>query len=174
MQQYIYHGIPEPMEGNVLKPLNRLKYEHPDRYAQHVAKYADREELLHRKIPLLNCLWNDVLQFLPIHPEKVFRQQLELGLISKIPAYRFFEIDTRDIDRKRTVVYFKNGPMRDDFEVKWLDEVNLADLQDIPSETVQYYKSLINSGELPFNYQFIPHILYLGNVNISGTKIITL
>ena len=48
-----------------------MKDQHPAVYEEHVKKYKGRERLLRREIPLLNCLWNDVLHISPIHPQLV-------------------------------------------------------------------------------------------------------
>ena len=155
-------------------PLNHLQVVLPDLYQTYSAKYKGREQIMQRRIPLLNCLWSDVVQFLPLHPQQIFELQKELGLIPEVPPYRFFEIDVTLLDPGKTVVYFKTAPGEENVTVKWLRDVGLADLQTIPDATRQYYESLLGSGELPFNYQFIPHVLYQGTVDISTTPIIAL
>ena len=162
------------MEGNTLLPLNDMQSSHPELYKLHRAKYEGREEVMKRQIPLLGCLWNDVVQFLPVHPSKVFELQVELGLIPEVPSYKFFEIEADCLDPDKTVVYFKTAPGEENTEVKWLRDVDFAQLQEIPQATVDYYKSLVGTGELPFNYQFIPHVLYQGSVDVSKAPIISL
>jgi hypothetical protein len=171
---FIYHGVPEPMAGNQLIPLNQIRSILPNVLEKNLEKYKGREEILERKIPLLECLWNDVVQFLPLHPHKVFEAQKELRLISSLPPYKFYEIDLSNLDPTKTVVFFKTAPGEENVKVKWLSEVNLKSLQEIPKATRRYYESLIGTGELPFNYQFIPHLLYRGMVDISDANIFTL
>jgi len=171
---YIYHAVPERMEGDTLIPLNQMRTSHPGLYAQYLQKYKGREELLQRKVPLIGCLWNDVVQFLPLHPSKIFQLQQKLGLIDKIPPYKYFQIELASLDPKKTVVYFKNAPGEENALVKGLQSVDFAQLQEIPSATINYFTSLIDTGELPFNYQFVPHVLYKGAVDISKSSVITL
>lgn len=171
---YMYHGVPEQMVGHELIPLNSMIESQSDLYNRYREKYKGREEMLERHIPLLDCLWNDVVQFLPLDPREVFQLQVELGLIPDMPSYRFFEIDTAQLDSGATVVYFKTAPGEENVTVKWLKDVTWEDLQTIPKATVDYYKSLQGTGELPFNYQFIPHILYKGSVDISQASVIEL
>jgi hypothetical protein len=171
---FIYHGVPEPMIGNRLFPLNQMQSTMPEIHKNNLRKYDGREEVLKRNIPLLDCLWNDVVQFLPLHPQKVFELQKELGLISTIPPYKFYEIDLSTLDPKKTVIFFKSAPGEENTNVRWLGDVDFASLQEIPEATADYYKSLIGTGELPFNYQFVPHISYKGTVDISGVRIVTL
>lgn len=171
---FIYHGIPEQMVGDQLIPLNQMQDKMPEIRAKNLEKYKNREEILERKIPLLDCLWNDVLQFLPLHPQKVFELQKSLGLISEVPSYKYYEIDLETLDADKTVVFFKTAPGDENTEVKWLVDVDFSVIQDIPRATMDYYKSLVGTGQPPFNYQFIPHIVYKGVINIADLPIITL
>lgn len=171
---FVYHSVPEKMVGSLLVPLNQMQASMPELYKNYLEKYAGRKEILERRIPLLDCLWNDVVQFLPLHPQEVFKLQVKFGLIPKIPPYKFFEVDISSLDPKNTVVYFKTAPGEENITVKWLRDVEFAELQTIPETTINYYKSLIDTGELPFNYQFIPHVLYKGPISTKDLRIITL
>lgn len=171
---YVYHGVPETMFGNELVPLNAMRGDMEDIAKLHRQKYDGRESVMQRRIPLLNCLWNDVVQFLPVDPEKVFSLQVALGLLREIPHYRFYKIDISTIALDNTVVYFKDTPGEDSAHVKWLQDVDFSDLQTIPPATERYYRTLLGKDELPFNFQFIPHVLHQGNVDISQATVITL
>ncbi len=107
---FIYHGVPEDMHGTKLIPLNRMREEMSEVFDAAVKKYDGRKQVIQRRIPLLDCLWNDVIQFLPLHPQKVFELQQSLGLIPAVPPYKFFKIDIRKLDPDKTVVYFKTAP----------------------------------------------------------------
>lgn len=50
----------------------------------------------------------------------------------------------------------------------------LSLVKEIPEAMVKYYTSMIGTDEPVFNYQFVPHILYKGNVDISGSEIISI
>lgn len=162
------------MAGNTLIPLNAMQTAQPKLYEDYTQKYAGREEVMRRTIPLLDCLWNDAVQFLPLHPQKVFELQHDMGLILEIPPYRFYQIPLELLDPEKTVVFFKTAAGEENTEVKWLNNVGFESLQTIPEATIDYYKSFVGSGELPFNYQFVPHLLYAGTVDISTSPIITL
>ena len=155
-------------------PLSGMQHAHPDLYAKYRVSYEDREEIMQRKIPLLDCLWNDVVQFLPLHPRKVFELQVEIGLIPEIQPHKFYEINLNQLEPQKTVVFFKTEPGEENIEVKWLKDVDFTALQDIPKATRDYFKSLVGKAEEPFNYQFIPHVLYGGNLDVSNTKLITI
>ena len=171
---YIYHGVPSPMIGTKLVPLNKMPRYMSEIHSLHLSKYKGREEILNRKVPLLDCLWNDVVQFVPFNPRKIFELQVELKLISKVPDYKFFEINLDVVDPKKTVVFFKNRPGEENIIVKWIDDIDFEQIQEIPQATINYFKSMIGAGEPPLNYQFVPHIVHKGTVEISNSKIITL
>ena len=171
---YFYHGIPEDMKGSELIPLNKMLEVDPELQAQYLEKYKGREEILERKIPLLDCLWNDVVQLLPLHPRQLFGLQKELGLIPEIPDYKYYQIDTSTLDPSQTVVYFKTAPGKENVTVKWLKDVQLEELQSIPEATRKYYESMVGTGEPVFNYQFVPHIIYKGAVDVSSAQVINL
>ena len=101
---YIYHGLPENMKGDTLIPLSQMETVDPKQHNKYLEKYKGREEVLERRIPLLDCLWSDVVQLLPLHPEKVFACQLELGLINEVPEYKYLKIDLNLLDPEKTIV----------------------------------------------------------------------
>lgn len=167
---YFYHGVPPDFEGRELMSLTKLHQHRPDLYAKYLEKYKDREEILERQIPLLNCLWNDVIQLLPINPLPLFELQQELGIITEIPDYSYFQIDSDLLDESDAVVYFKSAPGEENITVEWLRNVNLDELQSIPEATQRYYESMVGTGEPVFNYQFVPHIIYKGTIDVSNLQ----
>lgn len=171
---YVYHGIPHNMIGTNLVPLNKMGEELKEVKALHLSKYEGREEVLNRRIELLDCLWNDVVQFLPMDPQKVFEKQVELGLIPSVPPYKFFKIPVSLLDPNKTVVFFKTAPGEENVTTKWLTDVNFEELSEIPPATIAYYETLTGTGELPFNYQFIPHVVSMDEIDVSGAQIVTL
>ncbi len=66
---YLYHSVPKNLQGNILYPLNTLKEKHPEIYEQQVSKYVGREHMTQQRIPILDCLWNDVLHFSAVNPK---------------------------------------------------------------------------------------------------------
>jgi len=171
---YLYHGIPEDMKGSELIPLNKMLEVDADLRAKYLEKYKGRESILERKIPLLDCLWNDVVQLLPLNPRPLFELQKELGLIAEIPDYHYYQIDISALDPPKTVIYFKTAPGEENVTVKWLKDVNLDELQGIPEATRKYYESMVGTGEPVFNYQFVPHVVYGGTIDVSTTQVINL
>lgn len=94
MQEFIYHMVPNQMVGDKLIPLNSLKTTYPYLYEKYTKKYLDhpeRSKLLQRCIPRLNCLWNDVIHLLPIHPHYNFNTLSNLGIKTKEEVH-FYKI----------------------------------------------------------------------------------
>src|SRR5687767_13236025 len=87
----IYHRRPDDLFGQTLYPLNRLKDVAPEQYARQRAKYEGREALCDFRVPHLNCLWNDVLHFSPVHPAKLRELCVAVGLRWKEADW--FELD---------------------------------------------------------------------------------
>ena len=162
------------MKGMELIPLNKMLEVDPDLRAKYLEKYKGREEILERKLPLLDCLWNDVVQLLPLHPRQLFELQKELGLITEIPDYKYYQINTSTLDPSQTVVYFKTAPGEENVTVKWFKDVQLEELQSISEATRKYYESMVDTGEPVFNYQFVPHIIYKGAIDVSSAQVINL
>src|SRR5262245_12566503 len=72
---FVYHRLPK-MHGKTLFPLNRMPDELADLRSAATKKYSWRVEVMSGKLPLLNCLWNDVLHFSPLHPNLLYEAQL--------------------------------------------------------------------------------------------------
>ncbi len=172
---FIYHGVPEKMIGDVLQPLNVLKSMDQNIYNSKTSKYKGREEVMQQEVQILNCRWGDVLNCLPFHPQKIFDLQKQMGLIQKVEPYRFYEIDTdKDLDIKKAVIFFKTAPGTKHISFKPAIEVDLEALDFIPEATIAYYRTLVGTGQMPFNYQFVPHFLYQGSINTKNLKVVTL
>lgn len=162
------------MKGSELITLNQMFAKDSKLHQKYLKKYEGREEILERRIPLLDCLWNDVVQLLPLHPRKLFELQLRLGLVNEIPDYKYFQINPTILNLHNAAVYFKTAPGEDNVTMKWLKDVKLGELQEIPDATIKYYESMVGTGEPVFNYQFVPHVLYRGSIDISKSKVISI
>lgn len=77
--QYLYHMKPLDMRGTSLMPLSSLKIEYPKLFEEAARKYIGREVIMNEKVFPLNCFWNDVIHFSPIHPSVIFNALEQLG-----------------------------------------------------------------------------------------------
>lgn len=173
---YLYHSVPKNLKGNILYPLNVLKQKHPDIYEQQVSKYAGREQLLKHRIPILDCLWNDVLHFPSVNPREIKQALIEGGGNPDI-IMRYYQVDPKLIPRENAIVYlYAHADIKDK-----LNETNFvsynpdeaAKYSSMPQATKDYYREIIGNGGRPLLYHRIPHILYKGTLDISDVTIVS-
>ena len=166
----IYHLKPRTMQGDTLMPLNQMKEHYPELYTTQLRKYEGREALLTRKIPMLNCLWNDVLFFSPVPPEAV-KEAFET-IIGRWQPARWLCVETDDISISSENAVIKLPDMtreKGDFVVYEKDYIPfvptiLATMRTIPQHTLDYYKSAHEAEQPIFAWHGIPQILYRGNI----------
>lgn len=178
---YVYHMIPKKMTGEVLISLNEIKLIHPELYKTYSKKYSDhpkRSILLLKSIPKLNCLWNDVIFLLPLHPYYVYEALHSLGVNIKRDLM-FYEIPTERLMKNKNAVYFYNkenyiGPASDipDEEIQIIDIISYPECSVLPLDTLAYFTEEHKKGVNFGMFAHIPHILSLGNINIKGVNMI--
>ena len=181
MQKYIYHAVPNEMTGDKLIPLNSLGKIYPHLYQEYSKKYfnhPERPQLLKRQVPKLNCLWNDVIHFLPLHPNHVYEAIKSLGIKTK-EELQFYKIPIQNLKHNKNAIYLYSkenyrGPAEDikETEINIIDIGEYTEMKKIPTATIEYYTIEKEKGN-PFGlYPFIPHLLSLGEVEINGVEII--
>lgn len=169
---YLYHRVPYNLTGKYLMPLNELKKKLPVVYKEHAKKYLKRDALLSMKVPKLNCLWNDALHLIAVHPKKINKALKEAGVNPK--KRKWFKINPKLLDSKKTIVYlYKKRPLNADssefiqFNVKKLPKYSF-----IGKETKKFYKKAILNYQKVFTFHLMPHILYKGKLRISDLEVI--
>ena len=176
---HVYHIVPKEMNGEFLFSLNELRLIHTELYKIYSKKYfdhPDREYLLSRSIPKLNCLWNDVIFLLPLHPYYVYEALNSLGVSIK-NDWMFYEIPTQRLMENKNAVYFYNkenykGPAANisDEEVQIIDIISYQECSALPSDTLVYFTEEHKKGVNFGMFAYIPHILSLGNINVKGVN----
>lgn len=173
--QYLYHQVPKDQQGSILTPLNQLRASNPELYEMGAAKYKEREHIMERRIPILDCLWNDVLHLSPVSPTDLKSALLEAGMQEK--EWSFYQIDPGILDPTNTVTYLHKNI--DQMAVPDVSEFvpfrfkDLPELSQIPETTKQYWKEQYDGGVKPLIFLGIPHILYKGSIDVSVTEIVT-
>lgn len=168
----LYHISKESMEGSILYPLNELKTIYPTAYEREVKKYVGRESLMERRIPILNCLWNDVIHLTAVHPEKVKKALIEVGWVYERKNY--WIIEPSFLEKNKTVVFLyrtDEGYEPEDFIP--FTASDLSKYEELPKETLDYFKKCVQvEKRKPLFYHRVPHILYKGVLDTSQlTKI---
>ena len=177
--EYLYHVVPKDMVGSQLIPLNNLKESQPEIYKKEIAKYNDhpqRKRLPNTKIPKLDCLWNDVVQLCPIHPNMIYQGWLYVGkTITR--SLQFFQIPITEIQDKPTAIYhyYPDHTVGTPFKDKNFELIRVEDYKELtalPNKTLKWYQLLHEEGKFGAHFHAMPHIMVKGNVNISHSRII--
>ena len=176
MKYWLYHKVPENMFGETIYPLNTLKKIRPGIFQQAVQKYAGREHLLIRQIPYLDCLWNDVVFMAAVNPIIVNEKFASVGYAQM--HFSYFKIDYTTLDKSALLVYtatsYKRGVLENYTE---FDSEKMSEYSLFPDYAYEYYLQMWQMGT-PRNkimpYSLIPHILYKGTIDITGTEIVTI
>ncbi|RXJ71144.1 hypothetical protein CS022_21625 [Veronia nyctiphanis] len=174
----IYHRVPSNLDGSELVPLNELKQQSPALYKHHVQKYATRPAALNRKVLPLNCFWNDVLHFTPIHPEKFMRALNDIGYqVHNLGKWFEFEVTTQAFELSKMALFWSPNQVFGDWSEK-AEHYHSIDLEsgqqfkNIPDQTINYYKDMFALGKTPLNFFRTPHILYRGRVSVDKANMI--
>jgi hypothetical protein len=129
------------------------------------------------RIPLLDCLWNDVLHFAPVHPARTQAALTAAGFPRK--QRRYFEVDPVQMGfhAGNAVIFFHQRVDPDRFQLHPedfapFDPQALAGLGEIPAATRAYYREAQRQGRRPLVYLYVPHILYKGTLDIRGLNIV--
>ncbi|MFV8430156.1 hypothetical protein ACNO6Y_06040 [Vibrio owensii] len=163
-----------------MKPLNCLKASHPNLYQQHVKKYEYRPQALQRRVHGLDCYWNDVLHFTPIHPGKVLEGLRKCGLEATTLG-RWLRFDVRELgfDKTNTVIFWSLNQEFGDWKESKEDftpyrETELSQLSELPSKTLCFYQERIDKEEMPLLFFRTPHVLFKGIVALKNGVEITI
>lgn len=172
---YVYCLVPERLKGKVLYPLNILKRKRPKIYRYEVKRYKSRKKVLKKRIPVFNCLWNDVLHFTPIHPSKIRKELKKAG--AEVKKLKWFKINAKRLDPRKTIIYLyklkknKKDFMSEDNFTKYNPE-KLSKYNEVPEKTKRYYRQEVEKGKSPLRFHLTPHVLFRGNLDISKAKMI--
>lgn len=164
---YLYHKVPEGMLGNILYPLNQLKHIDPALYEKQKSKYIGREQVMLQNIPILNCLWNDVLHFTAIHPSEITKALKDGRKV------KYYQINALEFDSNKAVVYLYSKPgVPDAEEFIPFDPDQVSKFSKISQQTLNYYNEMLLMNKKPLLYHLSPHILFKGSIDISLSTII--
>ncbi len=174
---HVYHLRPESFEGTSLIPLNSMDKE-SDLYKNHAKKYVGREDLMDGNIPILNCKWNDVVQFSALDPQIIVNELKKYQEDLKLIRLKYFKIPVRDIVFNYESVIFGRKTSRgkgdfkiDEDEVQTLSERNYKELSEVPEETVNFWKRVKSDGGKFLWFPSITHIMVKGIIEIKDFEI---
>ncbi len=161
------------MTGNILYPMSELMDKYPLLFSVRQRHHEYQPRVLEGSIPGLGCFWPDTLHFTALHPSKIAEALCKFGFKINL---KYYEIEASKLSLERAIVFLNKPrepgtlPNASDFVPFNPNEV--PKFAYISEESMNYYKkSVPTSDEFLLNYKN-PLILYKGNLNIEGAKIV--
>ena len=172
---YIYHQIPENMTGETLYPLSELETLAPKLYQQQIVKYFDhpsRERIPYQRIPKLDCLRKEVLNFSPLHPHLVYEAWQALGVT--LPDVNWYQFPIEAVAHLPAVVY-QPGLSEDipGAHVRWLEPATYREGTALSDATKKWYAQLHEAGRRGGWFAHTPHVLVRGAVSVERAAVIS-
>lgn len=167
----LYHRAVRDVRGDALRPLNVLRELHPDVYAREAAKYVGREALMQERVGRLDCLWNDVLFFSPVHPGPLLNAVRATG--REVPPVRFWTLDASQLDPARACVRLVRPwpggvlPAPDPADELPFTPHTLREHSVAPPATLARLRELPEGAPLIL-WMDVPHVLYRGCVPLGA------
>ncbi|MEL6401357.1 MAG: hypothetical protein AAFR26_20130 [Cyanobacteria bacterium J06626_4] len=132
---------------------------------------------MQQTIPALNCQWNDVLHFCPVHPNLIRAGLIAAGYQPKLVSWFVIDPVALDFNSNNTVIYLNRLKEYRDFtkqadDFKPFEETLLADFCELPKATVDYYQASYQAGGKPLLFHHIPHVLHKGQLSTEGMTVI--
>jgi hypothetical protein len=168
------------MFGDILYPLNTLRKIDKDTYEFQISKYIYRKTLMERKIPVLNCLWNDVLHCSPIDLRLIYKALIRAGH-QKVRNIEFFKIPIELLKNIEFVKYKFERELFDRekkaFNVLTTEDIepltigSYQELNELPNKAIEWYKQCAECSRKPLLFQYIPHIFVKGNIPIKEVEV---
>lgn len=172
-EQFVYHIKPDPMQGSILYPLNKLKHLYPDMAIKPLEKYSWRKDLLQRKIPGLDVFWNDVLHFTTLHPIKTFEALKQLrGPVGR--TIQIIYVPLKCLEEARCVYFMGSDRSRNSLAEMHPEEImpfvksEYEEAQNVSDAQIEKWKENLQNSEPVLFFSRTRHLLYAGALDISG------
>jgi hypothetical protein len=161
------------MEGKSLIPLNQMDKD-KELFQGYSKKYIGREELIQQSFPLLNCLWNDVVQFSALDPRIIIKELRKYNEDLVLSRKSFYKFSVKDITSHYEAIVFDRDLTRKDksfkveaHEVRKLEVDSYKELEEVPKRTIEYWKKVKAEGGVFLMFPFITHVMVKGLVDTS-------
>jgi len=167
--QYLYHIRSPDFKGKFLYPLSELAEIDKRLYNKSFNKYKGREDWINREIPLLNCKATDVVNLSTINPIKLFAVEILLN-IEKIEDKQIFKIPTSILKNQEFVLFSYDKDLN--YKYKKQNINAYKECIHVPLDTVEHYIESKKNKESPLIFEYVPHVLVKGKVDISTAELI--
>jgi hypothetical protein len=173
----LYHAEPSGLTGERLVPLSALAVTDPAAYAAAIATYADtpeRRRMPDRRVPLLDCRWQDVVFLAPVHPHLIWRAWAHRGVYH--PGGRFLAIPAKSVAHIPAVVYTPDrtvpGEDLHPADVRPFDAETYTEMTALSERTLAWYDTLAAAGRSGGLFHTVPHVLVRGRVDIGDAEVV--
>ena len=167
------------MQGSIIYPLNDMAQTMPDLYHKNIEKYSGREHIMRERVATLNdALWNDCVFLCPINPDLLYQELAKVNL-RRSHNQSFYKIPISSLDTSRLTIFkftsWKNGKIELKDDLIPYNKEYLIKRQSVPQDTIGYYEDMSRTGTLqvPLFFRYVPHVLHLGPIDVSNSKIVT-
>ena len=134
---------------------------------------------MEQKIPVLNCLWNDVLHCSPIDLRLIYKALIRAGhhkvkniVFLKIPIellknieFAKYKFDKEVYDKEKKAYVLTTE------DIESLTIGSYRELNELPNKTIEWYKQCAESSRKPLLFRYIPHIFVKGNIPIKEVDV---
>ncbi len=175
MKKYAYHVLKESFVGKTIYPLNQLKNIHPDIFQLEIKKYQGRELLMSSVNPILNCLWNDVVQFSCLDPKLTFEAAKHFNPNLKGRTFRIFALDLCNIKENEACLFtpkstrFLHVLENDQYE-KYNSET-FENLSCVPDLQIDRWQEDAKNNKPLLLWSRTKHFFYKSPISLSEGKI---
>jgi hypothetical protein len=172
----LYHRRAPGFRGEILYPLHQLKDVANDVYEAQIEKYRGRESLLEQRVPFLDCRWNDVLHFSPVHPGKI-KQVCEAAGLPWWPADWFeCEPQAHGFDERNTAIFlYADMTVELSIPVTEFERYSphrVSEMTEVPQRAREYVHEIAQTGQPHFIFAGVPHILHRHPLNVRQVEVI--
>ena len=130
---------------------------------------------MERRVPLLDCLWDDVLHLSPVHPGRIRDALRSVGLPDLKKGREFAVIDPKVVGmtEHNTVIWQNSETIKLEnlrstpkgFTTFYPEKLDL--LRSVPSRTIRYFEEAKREKRRPLLYVGIPHVLFKGTIDLE-------
>ena len=170
-----YHLLKDTFIGETIYPLNLLKEIHPEIYSFEIKKYIGREKLMCVRNPILNCLWNDVIQFTCLDPRLTLRAVKAYSPKIAGKMYKIFSLDLSKIDNLKACLFTPSENLIQhehlDYQYEFFDLSHFENLSCVPEEQIERWKHNIENNNPVLLWSRTKHFFYKSPIDLSEGEI---
>ena len=130
-----------------------------------VLNNEEKGYIMKRKIPILNVLWNDVLHFSCLDPQKTFKAVVEIVGLRNVTR-KVLKVPIEVFDPKNCVYFNASDDPQD--EITAFDLSTYKEMSDVTKEQKENWQELASKKAPVLLYGKTTHLLYHGTIDITG------